>query len=83
MERLEVICGTAQCFRVRESYGVFLSAMESAENRTLLTNIESKDRSDPVYRSIKNEGHNFTRELLSLFEKTFHSTHPIHRAVIF
>src|SRR5437879_2092292 len=44
---------------------------------------EERGSEDPLFRELKNEGHNFTRDLMKLFEATFDSTHPIHRAVIF
>ena len=39
--------------------------------------------SDPTFRELKNEGHYFSRELMGLFHKTFHLSHPIHMAVTF
>ncbi len=66
-----------------ESYNSFLEQIEKADVRHRLINLKREEREDPLFRELKNGGHNFTRELMKLFEATFDSTHPIHRAVIF
>ncbi|NJL08194.1 MAG: nucleotidyltransferase domain-containing protein [Methylacidiphilales bacterium] len=83
IERLEKICGGARLKRVISSYGFFLDQLEKQSVRDGLKGIANGNHDDPVFRELKNEGHHFTRELMALFEETFHSTHPIRRAVIF
>jgi hypothetical protein len=83
LERIVEICGNGNAARIKKSYNYFLEYMELAENRSQLKSVAQGDHDDPIFREIKNEGHNFTRQLLSAFESVFHSTHPIRRAVIF
>lgn len=83
VERMIKICGKAAMEPVLTSYNFFLEKLEDIETRKHLETLEIEDRDDPIFREIKNEGHHFTRELLKVFESTFDSTHPIHRAVIF
>ena len=84
LSRMERICGSAAMAGVRSSYEYFLSKLEDPEIRDRLTRLRREQRrDDAVFRDLKNEGHNFTRELLKLFETTFDSTHPIRRAVVF
>ena len=83
VERMIKICGKAAMEPVLISYNFFLEKLEDIEIRKRLETLEIGDRDDPIFREIKNEGHHFTRELLKVFESTFDSTHPIHRAVIF
>lgn len=84
LERLIAICGESRLRRLRESYDFFLDQIDTLEIREQLEKLgkDARDQ-DPTYRALKNEGYRFTRELMSVFEATFHSTHPIHRAVIF
>lgn len=82
--RLQYICGTARTEKLFSYYEDFLGCISDPEKREHLEQLKFEDRSsDRLFRDIKNEGHAFTQELQLLFEKTFHSTHPIHRAVIF
>lgn len=83
IERLVRICGPDASAVMLRSYGHFLEEMEKPLVREHLKGIERGDHEDRIFRDLKNEGHTFTRELLTLFEATFHSTHPIHRAVVF
>jgi hypothetical protein len=83
MQRMNRICGTANLERVWASYDRFLEKLENASVRERLKRLKRSERSDPLFRELKNEGHHFTRELLKVFETTFDSTHPIRRAVIF
>ena len=83
MERMIKICGKAAMESVLTSYNFFLEKLEDPETRKSLETLDIENRDDSTFREIKNEGHHFTRELLKLFESTFDSTHPIHRAVIF
>ncbi|WP_261336938.1 hypothetical protein [Rhizobium leguminosarum] len=83
LDRIMEICGGNEAKKIGKSYDFFLQYMEVAENRNILKGVKERDHDDPVFREIKNEGHNFTRALLSAFESTFHSTHPIRRAVVF
>jgi len=83
LDRLCYICGDARFSNAFSCYELFLSQIDSSDVRDRLKKIETDDHSDPIFRKLKNEGHHFTRELLSLFEQTFHATHPIRRAVMF
>jgi Nucleotidyltransferase domain len=83
IDRMVVICGQHKMEPVLVSYDHFLQRLEESAVRELLKNLKREEREDPLFRELKNEGHNFTRELMKLFEATFDSTHPIHRAVIF
>jgi len=83
LDRMDYICGDSRFSNAFKCYELFLSQIDNAEVRNRLKKIEADDHSDPIFRKLKNEGHHFTRELLSLFEQTFHATHPIRRAVMF
>jgi hypothetical protein len=83
IDRMIDICGRRNMEPILASYKLFLERLESNEVRELLKGLARDQRSDPIFRELKNEGHHFTRELLKLFEATFDSTHPVHRAVVF
>jgi len=83
IERMIEICGKSGCQPVLESYDRFLDELEKEDVRTHLKGLGKDDRDDITFRDLKNEGHHFTRELLKLFERTFDTTHPIRRAIIF
>ena len=83
IDRMEHICGKDRLAGVMTSYNYFLDKLEQPQIRDHLKALRREQRDDVVFRDLKNEGHNFTRELLKLFEGTFDSTHPIRRAVIF
>ena len=83
VERMILICGKSNMETVLKSYNTFLGHMEDAATRGRLLKLEKSDRQDPLFRKIKDEGHQFTHELLKLFENTFDLAHPIRRAVLF
>lgn len=83
LERMTAICGHTSMESVMVSYNRFLENLEDVEIRRHLEKLKKSEREDPRFRELKDEGHHFTRELLKLFESTFDSTHPIHRAVVF
>jgi hypothetical protein len=83
IDRMIDICGRPNTEAVLASYNHFLERFESADVRRRLKELSRQERGDALFRELKNEGHNFTRELLKLFEATFDSTHPIRRAVVF
>lgn len=83
VERMRSICGEAALSRVMRSYDVFLDRLSDATLRSHLERLSLGDREDVEFRKLKNEGYQFTRELLALFENTFDRTHPIRRAVVF
>jgi hypothetical protein len=83
IERMIAICGRHRMEATLVSYDHFLQRLEESAVREQLKNLRREDRENSLFRELKNEGHNFTRELMKLFEGTFDSTHPIHRAVIF
>jgi hypothetical protein len=77
------ICGKPEMGPVLASYDRFLHRLEDKATRAHLEGLQPDQRNDPLFRELKNEGHHFTRELLRLFERTFDSTHPIRRAIVF
>jgi hypothetical protein len=83
IDRMVQICGTANTAPVLRSYNQFLERLEKSEVRERLKELKRNERSDPLFRDLKNEGHHFTREIAKLFENTFEATHPIRRAVLF
>lgn len=83
IDRMKAICGP-RSRAMLASYDHFLEKLEDMSVREHLKQLNKEDRQhDNLFRELKNEGHHFTRELLKLFESTFDSTHPIHRAIIF
>ncbi len=83
VERMIAICGRSRMEAVLDGYNLFLEKLEDPDTRERLINLGTSERSYPLFRDLKHEGHLFTRELLKLFENTFDSTHPIHWAVRF
>lgn len=84
LDRLNEICGLERVRRLRESYDFFLDRIDTPAIRLKLEELTKDQKDHDVdYRALKNEGHRFTRELMSVFEATFHTTHPIYRAVVF
>jgi hypothetical protein len=84
LERMVHICGESRTRELVKSYNMFLSRIDDREIREHLETVSKDDRDkDEIFRELKNEGYRFASELMMAFEKTFHSTHPIHRAVIF
>lgn len=86
IDRMIKVCGRRAMQPVLTGYDRFLACMASEESREALERLEDtreSRRDNPVFREVKNEGYRFTRDLLKLFESTFHSTHPIRRAIIY
>jgi hypothetical protein len=84
IERIQYVCGDAAARRLMQIYDIFLDRISDPEIRNHLDKLDRNLReSDPVFRELKNEGHYFSRELMGLYHKTFHASHPIHMAVIF
>ncbi|MDQ0469570.1 hypothetical protein QO011_002586 [Labrys wisconsinensis] len=83
IDRMIDICGASRAKRVLESYDLFLENLEKSKVREELKVIKPGDHENIIFRKLKNEGHHFTRSLMNLFEETFHSTHPIRRAMMF
>lgn len=84
VDRIAYVCGEAQSKRLFEIYDNFLDRMADPTVREHLEHLPLSERTcDAVFRDIKNEGHYFSRELMGVFHRTFHTAHPIHMAVIF
>jgi hypothetical protein len=83
VERIVKICGASNAESTLRCYSYFLDKLDDGAVREHLKGLRKDQRDDPLFRKLKNEGHHFTHELLKLFERTFDSTHPIRRAVIF
>jgi predicted nucleotidyltransferase len=83
-DRVKYICGEPQAQRLFEIYDIFLEKMSDPVIRKHLETLKRSEKgTDKVFREIKNEGHYFSRELMGLFDRTFHASHPIHMAVVF
>ncbi len=83
IERMKSICGESEIDPVLRSYNLFLEKLADPKVQDCLNKLQHSERQDPLFRELKNERHQFTRQLLKLFENTFDSTHPIRRAVVF
>ena len=83
IERMKSICGKSEIDPVLGSYNIFLEKLSDPEVQDRLNKLQPSDRQDSLFRELKNEGYEFTRHLLKLFENTFDSKHPIRRAVVF
>ena len=83
IERMKSICGESELYPALRSYNIFLEMLADSEVQDRLNKLQHSNREDLLFRELKNEGHQFTRQLLKLFENTFDSTHPIRRAVVF
>jgi hypothetical protein len=84
LDRMIHICGESRTRELVKSYNMFLARIDDASTREHLEKLSKEDRDgDSIFRELKNEGYRFASELLMAFNKTFHATHPIHRAVIF
>jgi hypothetical protein len=84
LERIKYVCGDSQSKRLFEMYDVFLGEIGDESLREKLNDMtREQSKTDSQFRRLKNEGHYFSRELMGLFHKTFHASHPIHMAVIF
>lgn len=83
LKRVVEICGEEATGPMLRCYDFFLECITDNEKRHRLEALKKSERSDSLFREIKNEGYRFTRELMKLFETTFHSTHPIRRAIIY
>ena len=84
LDRMVHICGEGRTRELLNSYNIFLDRIDDETTRQHLESLSKDNRdTDGIFRELKNEGYRFASELLMAFEKTFHSTHPIHRAVVF
>ena len=84
IERLQYICGEASSKRLLEMYDFFLGELARSDVREHLEALPRERKGDDaIFRQLKNEGHYFSRELMGLFHRTFHASHPIHMAVVF
>jgi predicted nucleotidyltransferase len=84
IERIRYVSGEPQSTRLFQIYDMFLDRMSEDTVRHHLENLPLEERTtDQIFREIKNEGHYFSRELMGLFQRTFHASHPIHMGVVF
>lgn len=84
LERLKYVSGDVAVERLLQMYAYFLDKLADKNIRDHLDTLDAEQgRTDATFRKLKNEGHYFSRELMGVFTRTFHSSHPIHTAVIF
>jgi hypothetical protein len=84
LERLKYVSGDVAVERIWQMYSLFLEQISRRDVREHLDSLAVEEgATDKTFRTLKNEGHYFSRELMGLLTKTFHSSHPIHMAVIF
>ncbi|MFL0356264.1 nucleotidyltransferase domain-containing protein [Erythrobacter sp. GH1-10] len=84
INRLRYVCGDAATQRMFELYDTFVKKMDDADFRKRMDALKPEEKGEnEEFRHLKNEGHYFSRELMSLLQNTFHSSHPIHMALIF
>lgn len=83
IERLKKISGETEMADVLCSYNYFLDQLEDDCVRNTLKKLTFDQRDDPVYRKLKDKGHKFTNDLITLFGNKFDPDHPIRKAVIF
>ncbi|QDM39681.1 nucleotidyltransferase domain-containing protein [Altererythrobacter sp. TH136] len=84
IERLQYVCGITATTRLFEIYAFFLDKIEDKNFRSRIDSLKPEDKhTDEEFRSLKNEGHYFSRELMALLQSTFHASHPIHMSLIF
>ena len=84
LDRIRYVSGDVASERLFQMYDLFLTELADVDVRERLDRLTTDQSvNDPVFRKLKNEGHYFSRELMGLFSRTFHSSHPIHMAVIF
>ena len=81
-DRLLSVCGE-RAVRPLRIYEEFLEEMSKAEVREQLDNVTEANRDkSQTFRILKDRGHHFSWELLSLLKQTYESSHPIHRALV-
>lgn len=83
LDRVVHICGEAATEKMLRSYEAFLDCISDDEKRRQLESLGKNGRDDPLYREMKDEGHQFALELMKLFETRFDPAHPIRRAIIY
>lgn len=82
IERIKEICG-AKAEKSLAIYDEYLEQMSNKKIRSELDSISKETaKKSPIYLKMKNNGHHFTWELQKLFQDTYASSHPIHRALI-
>jgi predicted nucleotidyltransferase len=84
IDRIKYVCGESSSERLLQMYSYFLDQIGDPAVRAELDILKNEDRAgSKIFRDLKNEGHYFSRELMGLFQRTFHASHPIHMAVVF
>ena len=81
--RLEEICGRTPAASLLGCYDRFLDCLADPGLRHRLEGLTPDDHDAPEFRAIEAEGARFSLELGRLFERTFATDHPIHRAMLF
>lgn len=83
IERISKVCGE-RATKALGLYDEFLSEISKSAVRRELAKIKNPEqgRESKLFRRMKNNGHAFTWELLSLLQSTYHPNHPIHKSLI-
>ncbi len=82
IDRIIDICGN-RSLRALRIYEEFLNEMGKPEIRSELDRVTEKNRNESeIFRVLKDRGHHFSWELLSLFKATYEPSHPIHKALV-
>lgn len=80
VDRMLAVCGERALGALR-LYDRFLGEMSKPEIRKALDATTVDTRQSEVFRRLKDDGHHFSWELLSLFQHIYPPSHPIHRAI--
>ncbi|MCH8863293.1 MAG: nucleotidyltransferase domain-containing protein [Proteobacteria bacterium] len=83
IERISKVCG-GRAAKALGLYDDFLKEISQEAVRRELEGIRDAEqgRDSDLFRRMKNDGHAFTWELLSLLQTTYHPNHPIHKSLI-
>jgi predicted nucleotidyltransferase len=82
IDRVRAVCGS-RADRALELYDQFLGEFAQETVRRACDATTEADRmTSPVFRRLKNQGHEFSNRLMTLLRETYDPRHPIHRALI-
>ena len=79
--RLLSIAGTDAIYPLA-LYDNFLGQLNQDAVRQQLDQVKESDRTNPLFRDLKDNGHHFSLRLINLLKRTYDSGHPIYRALL-